>query len=91
MFFGHLDQFQKNRLLEVGLIQNRETMALRLLTTIDFLYLSCVNTHKNKEIIEIAFGWGLGHIWNLNTLEGRWPHFIHDVGGVLGRPLDTFF
>ena len=57
-----LGSISKNRLLEVGPIQNRETMALRLLTTIDFLYLSCVNTHKNKEIIEIAFGWGLGHI-----------------------------
>ena len=34
MFRGHLDYF-KYRLLEVGLTQNRETMALRMLTTID--------------------------------------------------------
>ena len=28
----------KNRLLEVGLTQNQETMALRLLTTVDLFY-----------------------------------------------------
>ena len=38
---GHLDYFQ-NHLSEVGLTQNRETMALQNLTTIDLSYLSCV-------------------------------------------------
>ena len=28
----------KNHLLEVGLTQNRETMALRMLTTVDLFY-----------------------------------------------------
>jgi hypothetical protein len=36
-FHGHLDYFQ-NHLLEVGLIQNRETMALRMLTIVDLFY-----------------------------------------------------
>ena len=37
MFHGHLDYFQ-NHFLEVGLTQNRETMALRTLTTVDLFY-----------------------------------------------------
>ena len=37
MFHGHLDYFQ-NSLLEVGATQNRETMALQTLTTIDCFY-----------------------------------------------------
>jgi hypothetical protein len=36
----------KNHLLEVGLTQNRETMALRTLTTIDLLYfIMCEGPH----------------------------------------------
>jgi len=26
--------------------------------------------------IEIAFGWGLGHIWLHTTLEGLWPYYM---------------
>jgi hypothetical protein len=26
--------------------------------------------------IEIALGWGLGHIWLHTTLEGPWPHYM---------------
>ena len=37
MFHGHLDCFE-NHLLEVGLTQNWETMALRMLTTVDLFY-----------------------------------------------------
>ena len=33
-----LGLFFKNHLLEVGLTQNQETMALRTLTTVDFLF-----------------------------------------------------
>ena len=37
----------KNHLLEVGLTQNRETMALQTLTTIDLFYLiMCENLHE---------------------------------------------
>ena len=37
MFHGHLDHFQKLP-LKVDLTQNRETMALWMLTTIDLFY-----------------------------------------------------
>ena len=37
----------KNHLLEVGLTQNRETMALQMLTIIDLLYfIMCEDPHE---------------------------------------------
>ena len=46
----------KNHLVEVGLTQNRETMALRTLITVDlFYYIMCEDPHE-KNFIEIAFG-----------------------------------
>jgi ABC-type amino acid transport system permease subunit len=37
----------KNHLLEVGLIQNRETMAFRMLTTVAlFYFIMCENMHE---------------------------------------------
>ena len=37
----------KNHLLEVGLTQNRETMALRTLTTVDlFYFIMCEDPHE---------------------------------------------
>ena len=37
----------KNHLLEVDLIQNRETMALRMLTTVDlFYFIMCEDPHE---------------------------------------------
>ena len=37
----------KNHLLEVGLTQNRETMALRTLTTVDlFYFIMCEDLHE---------------------------------------------
>jgi hypothetical protein len=66
----------KNHRLEVGLIQNRETMALRMLTTVDlFYFIMCEDPHEYK-FIEIAFGWGPGHIWLHTILEDAWPHYI---------------
>ena len=45
----------KNHLLEVGLTQNLETMALQMLTNIELLYfMMCEDLHKHK-FIEIAF------------------------------------
>ena len=45
----------KNHLLEVGLTQNRETMALRTLTTIGlFYFIMCEGPHE-QTFIEIAF------------------------------------
>ena len=66
----------KNHLLEVGLTQIQETMALRALTTIGLFYLiMCEDTHE-EELIEIAFGWGHDHIWLHTTLEGPWPYYM---------------
>ena len=38
MFHDHLDYFQ-NHLLEIGLTQDHETMALQTLTTVDLFYI----------------------------------------------------
>ena len=40
----------KNHLLEVGLTQNRETKALRMLTTIDLFYLTICEDPDEIEI-----------------------------------------
>jgi hypothetical protein len=46
----------KNHLLEVGLTQNQETMALRTLTTINlFYFIMCEELHE-EQFIEIACG-----------------------------------
>jgi hypothetical protein len=48
----------KNHLLEVGLTQTRETMAMRMLTTVDlFYFMMCEDPHE-KKFIEIALGEG---------------------------------
>ena len=66
----------KNHLLEVGLTQNLETMALRMLTTVDLFYsITRENWHEYK-FIEIASGWGSGHIRLHTKLEGPWPHYV---------------
>ena len=60
----------KNHLLEVGLTQNWETMAIRMLTTVELFYITmCEDPHEQK-FIDIAFGRGPGHIWLHMTLEG---------------------
>jgi hypothetical protein len=46
----------KNHLLEVGLTQNQETMALRTLTIVNlFYFIMCEEPHEEK-FIEIACG-----------------------------------
>ena len=66
----------KNYLLKEGLTQNRETMALQIFTTVDLFYFNmCENLHEWK-FIEMAFGWGPGHIWLHITFEGPWPHYM---------------
>ena len=46
----------KNHLLEVGLTQNQETMALQTFTTVDlFYFIICEGPHEEK-FIEVAFG-----------------------------------
>ena len=64
----------KNHLLEVDLTQNQETMALRTLTIIDLFYFIMYEEPHEQTFIEIAFGWGPGHIWVHATIEGPWPH-----------------
>ena len=67
----------QNHLLKVGLTQNRETVALRMLTTADLFYLiMCEDPHEWK-FLEIAVGWGPRHIWLHTTLEDLWPHYMN--------------
>ena len=76
--------------MEVGQTQNRETMALRTLITIDlFYFIMC----EDPTQIEID--------WNSNCLRARShmaSHYtwrpvttLHGFGSVLGRHLDTSF
>ena len=59
----------KTHLLEVGLTQNRETMALRMLTTVHLFYsIMCENMHE-QNFIKILFGWRPRHIWLHTALE----------------------
>ena len=46
----------KNHLLEVGLIQNWETTALRTLTTVGLFYFIMREDLHEQKFIEIAFG-----------------------------------
>jgi hypothetical protein len=79
-----------NHLSEVGLTQNRETMALWTLITVGlFYFIMCEDLHEYKSI-EITFDWGSGYILLYTTLW-RFVTTLHDFGGILGRPLDTFF
>jgi hypothetical protein len=80
----------KNRLLEVGQTQNRETMALQTLTTVDLFYLyhvwgpAWIGTHWVSIWLRAQSHMTFSHyIWGFVTT-------LHDFGGVLGWPLDTF-
>jgi hypothetical protein len=76
----------QNRLFEVGLTQHREIMALWNLTTINLFYFIMCEDTAWIEFIEIAFGWGHGHIRLQTTLEGPWPHYlILEVSGTTFR------
>ena len=58
----------RNHLLEVGLTQNHETMAIWPLITVGLFYLiMCEDPHQWKSI-KIAFVWQPGHIWLHTTL-----------------------
>ena len=82
--------FFKCNLLEVGLTQNRETMALQMLTTVGLFYIIMC---EDPAWIEIPWN----SIW-LRAQSHVTSHYtrgsvttLHDFGGVLGRPLGTFF
>ena len=83
----------KNHLLEVGLTQNRETLALWTLTTVGLFYFIMREHPNGKKFIKIAFRWGPGHITLYTTSHYTWGSVttLHDFGSALGRPLDTFF
>ena len=88
MFHGHLGYFQKPP-LEVGWTQNRETMALWNLTTIDLLYyIIC----EDPTWIEIHWNSIWSRAWSHISSHYTWRLVItlHDFGSVLGRPLDFF-
>ena len=64
-----------NHLLEAGLTQNHwETMALRMLTTVGLFYSIMLEDPHEHKFVEMAFGWGPGHIRLHTTLESPWPH-----------------
>ena len=68
----------RNHLLKACLTQNQETMALRMLTTISLLYFWNSIWLRARSHMTSYYTWGY-----VTTL--------HDFGGVLGWPLDTFF
>ena len=76
-----------NNFFEVGLTQNRETMALWNISrpSINFILFICEDPTW-IECIKIAFGCRPGHMWLHTTLESPWPHNM-----ILGRPLHTSF
>ena len=55
MFHGYWTMF-KNHLVEVGLTQNQETMALRAFTTVDLFYFIMREDPHEQKCIEIALG-----------------------------------
>ena len=80
----------KNHLLEIGLTQNRETMALQSLTTIEFLHFI---VYEDPLWIEIHWN----DIW-LRAQSHMASHYswgpvttLRDFGSILGRPLCTSF
>ena len=79
-----------NHLMEAGLTQNRETVALHMLKTFDFI----IFYHVWRPAW-IGIHWD--NIW-LRVQSHTTSHYtrrsvtmLHDHGGELGRPLDTFF
>jgi hypothetical protein len=80
----------QNHLLEVDLTQNQETMALRMLTTVGLFYfihvwrLAWIEVHWNSIQLRAQSHMSSHYTWGFVTT-------LHDFGGVVGRPLDTFF
>ena len=81
----------KNHLLHVGLTQNRETMALLALTTVDLFYFYHV-----WGPVWIDIHWN--SFWLRATRSHMTSHYtwgsvttLHAFGSVLERPLNSFF
>ena len=80
----------KNHFLEVGLSQNKETMALRTLTIVGlFYFIMC----EDLTWIEVRRNSIWLRVWSHMTSHYTWGPVttLRDSRGVLGRPLDTFF
>ena len=80
----------KNRLLEVGLTQNQETHG-----TLNAHYCCFILFYHvwGPAWIEIHWNGIWLRAWSHMTSHYTWGSVttLHDFGGVLGRPLDTFF
>ena len=89
MFHGHLD-CSNNHLLEVGLIQNRETMTLWMLTTRYFIMFYHV---WGPAWIELHWNSIWLRAWSHMTWHYTWGSgtTLDDFGSVSGCLLDTFF
>jgi hypothetical protein len=79
----------KNHLLKIGLTQNRETMALWTLITVDFILFyhawgpAWIEIHRNSILLRAQ-----SHMTSHYTRGSVTT--LHDFGGVLGRPLNPF-
>ena len=82
----------KNHLLKVVLTQNQETMALRTLTTI-YLFIYSIYHVFGPTWITIQWNSIWSRAQSHMTSYYTWGSIttLHDFGGVLGRPSDTFF
>jgi hypothetical protein len=80
----------KNHLLEIGLTQNRQTVSLRTLTTVDLFYFMMCTV---PAWIEIQWNSIWLRVWSHMASHYTWGSMttLHDLRGVLGRPLATFF
>ena len=82
--------FFKNHVLEVDPTQNRETMALRMLTTVDLVcFIMCedpawISIHWNSICLRVRSHMTSHYTWGSVTT-------LYDFRGVLGHRLDTFF
>ena len=88
-FMVTLIRFKKH-LLKIGLAQNWDIMALRMLTTRWFILFyhvrghAWIKIHWNSSWLRTRSHMTLHYTWGSVTT-------LHGFGGVLGQPLDTFF
>ena len=79
----------KYHLLEVGLTQNQETMALRTFTLVELFYFimwedpARLEIHWNNIWLRARSFMASHYIWRFVTA-------LHDIEGALGWPFDTF-
>jgi hypothetical protein len=75
MFHGHLDHFQKPPLGGRPTTKPGDHGITNAHKHWFVIFIMCKDPHEHK-FINIAFGWGPGHIWLHTTLEGPWPHYM---------------